>query len=130
MIDMIRVQPATRLRQQFARWATEQTPKIRTIAPHTFAVPAGLYVEAPEAVLIGALIDGHRYVSPDEEYGPDAVPLPQPDFAPLEDAPVDDGQDDDSDSAAESHMCDDCGRPYGTERGLTMHRRQKHREGA
>jgi hypothetical protein len=63
----IRVQPAARRRQEFAVWATAQDPKIRTVAPNTFAVPADLYVDAPEEILIGALVDGHRFVSPSED---------------------------------------------------------------
>lgn len=170
----IRVQPAARRRQEFASWATAQNPKIHTVAPNTFAVPAGLYADAPEEILIGALIDGQRYVSPAEDaengtpppgatawtppvlpeqeavpgeplpelppeaYGPDSAPLDPPDFAPLEDAPADDGQEpgeedsDSSDSGPEGpgHVCDDCDRPYATERGLDAHRRQKHAKGA
>lgn len=172
----IRVQPAARLRQEFALWATAQAPKIRTVAPNTFAVPGDLFVDAPEEILIGSLVDGHRFVSPSEDaaagtpppaappwtppelplvegypgkalpelpadaYGPDAVPLPPPDFAPLEDATADgdgpggdDGEgSDSSDSSGDSgaHDCADCGRPFTTDRGLTMHRRAKHSEGA
>ncbi|WP_328434576.1 hypothetical protein [Streptomyces sp. NBC_00425] len=114
MSTTIRVQPAARLRQEFALWGTSQHPKIHTVAPNTFAVPAGLYTEIPEPLLIGALVDGQRYVSPDEQeptvapvtgeqwaepgqplpevpesaYGPDSVPLTV-EFAPLEDAPAD-----------------------------------------
>ncbi|MCX4539001.1 hypothetical protein [Streptomyces sp. NBC_01669] len=34
---------------------------------NTFAVPAALFPEAPEGILIGSLVDGHRYVSPEED---------------------------------------------------------------
>ncbi|PSK57983.1 hypothetical protein B0E38_01828 [Streptomyces sp. 111WW2] len=64
---MIRVQPATARRRAFARWATAQTPKIRTVGLYLFAVPADLFVQAPEDILVGALVDGHRYVSPAED---------------------------------------------------------------
>lgn len=68
---MITVQPAAELRRDFAVWAVAQTPPIGTNSPFSFAVPAALFVEVPERILIGALIDGHRYVSPmeDEEQG-------------------------------------------------------------
>jgi len=168
MSSTIRVQPAARLRKEFALWATAQSPKVRTVAPNTFAVPGDLFTDIPEETLVGALIDGQRYVPPadtvqdaappvlpereavpgeplpelpESAYGPDSVPLPPPDFAPLEDAPADDqgpggGVSDSSDRGAEDsdpdgpHSCDDCGRPFATERGLATHRRQKHPEGA
>ena len=66
-MSMIRIRPARAQRTAFARWATAQTPKVRTTTPEDFAVPAELFVTAPEAILIGALVDGHRYVSPDED---------------------------------------------------------------
>lgn len=77
MSGTIRVQPAWRLRQEFAAWATAQSPKVRTVAPNTFAVPGGLFTGIPEEVLIGALVDGHRFISPteDAEHG---VPAPEP----------------------------------------------------
>lgn len=165
-MSTIRVQPAARRRREFAVWATAQTPKIRTVAPNTFAVPADLYVGAPEEILIGALVDGHRFVSPVEDaatgtpppdgqawvppvlplvegrpgeplpelpesaYGPDAVPLDPPDFAPLDDAPADDSDSSDPGADNDEHDCGDCGRPFGTRRGLAVHRSLKHSEGA
>lgn len=67
MNDMIEIQPAPERRRAFAVWAVAQTPKLRTVSTHAFAVPARLFVQAPEETLIGALVDGHRYVSPDED---------------------------------------------------------------
>jgi hypothetical protein len=61
---MIHVQPTPELRRAFAVWATEQRPKVRTVSTVAFAVPPNLFVTAPEEILIGALVDGHRYVSP------------------------------------------------------------------
>lgn len=111
---MIRVEPALDRRECFARWAVAQTPKIRTADHNAFSVPADLFTLAPEETLLGALVDGRPYISPDEEltgyvhperdgisggwlpevppeaYGPDSVPL---DFAPLEDAPAGDEDD-------------------------------------
>ncbi|WP_199570534.1 hypothetical protein [Streptomyces murinus] len=65
MTDMIEIQPTRAQRRAFAAWAVAQVPKIRTVGINTFAVPAGLFTEAPEEILIGSLVDGHRYVSPD-----------------------------------------------------------------
>jgi hypothetical protein len=141
MRDLIHVRPAPDLRRPFAVWATAQTPKIRTVTPDTFAVPAHLFVIAPEEVLIGATVDGHRYVSPVEDeqrerqavpgqvlpevppqaYGPDAVPLPPA---------VPDDQDEDEDEGdggqAPDFVCPDCPRAYATERGLSVHRTRAH----
>ncbi|MDX2917305.1 hypothetical protein PV370_04745 [Streptomyces sp. NE06-03C] len=71
---MIRIRPTAARRRDFARWAVAQTPKIRTVSPQDFAVPAALFVEAPEEVLIGALVDGTRYVSPVEDAARGAQP--------------------------------------------------------
>ncbi|MFD8820749.1 hypothetical protein ACFV1C_00020 [Streptomyces sp. NPDC059605] len=67
MNNMIRIQPTRDRLRPFAVWATAQTPKVRTVGVSTFAVPAHLFVEAPESILIGALIEGRRYVSPEED---------------------------------------------------------------
>ncbi|MDN3056851.1 hypothetical protein PH213_20315 [Streptomyces sp. SRF1] len=64
---MIHIQPARARRVAFARWAVAQRPKIRTVSAEAFAVPPRLFVQAPEDILIGALVDGHRYVSPEED---------------------------------------------------------------
>ncbi|MFJ4469604.1 hypothetical protein ACIP2X_19245 [Streptomyces sp. NPDC089424] len=64
---MITVKPERSRLVAFARWATAQTPKVRTVGLGEFGVPACLFVHAPEEVLIGALVDGHRYVSPSED---------------------------------------------------------------
>lgn len=161
-MSTIRVQPAARLRRDFAVWATAQAPKIRTVAPNTFAVPADLFVDVPEDILIGALVDGHRFVSPTEDaangtpppaatewtppvlpeqeavpgeplpelpesaYGPDAVPLD----LPAGEEQADSDPSDSSPDTGDGYACDDCGRPYATERGLATHRRTKHLEGA
>lgn len=62
MSDLIRIKPAPALRVPFARWAVAQTPKVRTVSPSEFAVPARLFVDAPEEILTGALVDGRPYV--------------------------------------------------------------------
>ncbi|MFI9418085.1 C2H2-type zinc finger protein [Streptomyces werraensis] len=155
MRNFIRVEPTRDNRVPFAGWACDQVPKVRTVSPQAFAVPHHLFTGIPEPLLIGALVDGHRYVSPDEDellgvfqperegtpgqalpelpdeaYPPDAVPLPTPDFAPLDDAPADDEDSDRSDRAAEhtGPYCTECDRPFKSERGRDAHRRQAHPE--
>ncbi|MEU9033760.1 hypothetical protein AB0D45_02430 [Streptomyces sp. NPDC048352] len=67
MTDLIHVQPTPAQRRAFAQWAVDQTPKLRTVGPNAFAVPAELFTQAPEEILIGSLVDGHRYISPQED---------------------------------------------------------------
>ncbi|WP_433856658.1 C2H2-type zinc finger protein [Streptomyces kronopolitis] len=67
MTDLIHVEPTPETRIALARWAVAQTPKVSTVGPNTFGIPAHLFSSVPEAALIGAQVDGHRYVSPDEE---------------------------------------------------------------
>lgn len=67
LTDMISVQPVPGSRVEFACWAVAQVPKVRTTSPATFAVPSTLFVDLPEHLLVGALVDGRRYVSPDED---------------------------------------------------------------
>ncbi|QKW06935.1 hypothetical protein HUT18_11555 [Streptomyces sp. NA04227] len=68
---MIHVRPAPEQRQPLAAWAVAQSPKVRTAGPNTFAVPARLFPDMPESVLIGAEVDGYRYrpVSEDDAAG-------------------------------------------------------------
>ncbi|MFF4391445.1 hypothetical protein ACFY0G_32350 [Streptomyces sp. NPDC001552] len=68
------VQPAPKLRRDFAGWAVAQDPKVRTASTSEFAVPAHLYGDVPEELLIGALVDGHQYVPVPPEPGPEAAP--------------------------------------------------------
>lgn len=111
MSDKIHVRPASERRRDFARWATGYTVRLRTVGPDTFAVPPHLFVDVPEELLVGAIVDGRRYRSPleDEETGTpppgrveerEAVPgepLPPvpdwaypPDAVPLPDGPAED----------------------------------------
>lgn len=114
--DMIRVEPSPERRRCFAGWAVAQSPKLRTVDYNAFAVPASLFTQAPEEILIGATVDGRPYVPvqdeqepagepyselreavpgeplpplPESAYGPDSTPL---EFAPLEDAPPGDDE--------------------------------------
>ncbi|MFK0063348.1 hypothetical protein ACIQTN_29485 [Streptomyces werraensis] len=151
---MITVKPERSRLVAFARWATAQTPKVRTVGLGEFGVPADLFVHAPEEVLTGALVDGHRYVSPSEDAAnglpepgdyqeellgvatPEALVSPAEgagDFAPLEDAPADDEEPEDQDAEQAAgdggpFACDLCPREFTTERGRDSHRRQVHRE--
>jgi hypothetical protein len=152
--DEIHIEPTPEQRVAFARWGVRQTPKVRTVGVSTFAVPARLFVQAPEEILIGALVDGHRYVSPEED-ATNGTPPPGaellgvateegfaaaggdgsgPDFAPLDDAPSgdeddeDEGQADEGDNLRTLYACPLCPRDFETERGRDTHRRQAHRE--
>lgn len=146
--DEIHIEPAPEQRQAFARWGVAQTPKVRTVGPSTFAVAPGLFVDAPEAILIGALVDGHRYVSPEED-ATNGTPAPgsellgvataegfaaaggggsAPDFAPLDDAPADEGDVQNGEDVPTLYGCPLCPRHFETVRGRDTHRRQAHRE--
>ncbi|MEU2264936.1 hypothetical protein ABZ568_00480 [Streptomyces olindensis] len=147
---MIRVQPARERRVDFAQWAIEQTPMVRTCSHIEYAVPPGLFTHMPEELLIGSLVDGHPYRSPVEEestaatsqwvtgvpgeplpevpeeaYGPEAVPLsepePEPELEPAPAAAPSEGED-------AAVTCDVCSRPFSTPRGRDTHRRQAHPE--
>jgi hypothetical protein len=60
--DLIRVRPAPERRAEFAAWAVVQQPKLRMVSHAEFGVPSRLYASMPEALLVGALVDGHLYV--------------------------------------------------------------------
>ncbi|MFB8402206.1 hypothetical protein [Streptomyces sp. NPDC055912] len=100
MTDFLHIQPAQEQRRAFARWAVAQDPKLRTVGPNTFEVPAEAFAQAPEEILIGSLVNGHRYVSPEEdaregraapgENAPETehgVPLPEQEAVPGEPLP-------------------------------------------
>lgn len=72
MSDVIRVWPAPELRQTFAQWAVAQAPPLRTVSAHEFGVPAELYAEMPEELLVGALVDDQDYVPAVAEPAPAA----------------------------------------------------------
>lgn len=113
MTGMIRVQPAPSRRRAFARWAVAQRPKLRTVGPNAFAVPPRLFAAAPEGVLLGALVDGQRYVprdrpprakpratarpgtkaaTPNPNPGPRSSPPPRPSPPPRSTEPVGPGE--------------------------------------
>lgn len=158
MSDFIHVQPDAVQRAGFARWAVAQKPKIRTVAPTVFAVPPALFAAVPEPLLIGAVVDGHRYVSPDEDQstgllgvataeglaaiapeleGIPGEPLPDvpeeaygPDSAPLDKGSQSDQSDSNPEVADETapFACGICVRDFTSTRGRDTHRRQVHPE--
>ncbi|MFD4314993.1 hypothetical protein [Streptomyces sp. NPDC058548] len=152
MSSFIRIKPTVEQRVAFAQWAVAQNPKVRTVGPSTFSVPAVLYAEVPEAVLIGATVDGHLYVSPDEDQEQagdllgvateagfteereavpgDALPdLPEeahgPGSTPL---PAPDTSSEPSEQPDGVFRCPGCDKEFTTERGRDTHHRQKHPE--
>jgi hypothetical protein len=58
---MVLVEPAGEQRQQFATWCIAQEPEVSTASHSAFAVPAELFKELPEPLLVGAYVDGHLY---------------------------------------------------------------------
>jgi hypothetical protein len=153
MTDLIYVRPAPALRRDFAIWAVAQTPKVRTTDPQTFAVPGRLFSEVPEPLMIGSTVDGHRYVSPDEDAANGTPPPSQsapadastaqeaataavasrsPEdvdrsmAAAVPAAEVADGQQEQSEGV---FPCRGCDREFTSERGRDTHHRLKHPEG-
>ncbi|PWI15963.1 hypothetical protein DI272_18685 [Streptomyces sp. Act143] len=151
----ITVRPAPQRRVDFARWAVTQDPKLRTVSPSDFAVPNELFTTMPEQLLIGAVVDGHPYVSPDEQAeptetasGPELLgvdlperegipgePLPEvpaeaypADAVPLDPAPVEESDASDASPEDEGPKCADCDRPFKNDRALAAHRRKAHPE--
>ncbi|PKA32839.1 hypothetical protein SM8_032240 [Streptomyces sp. SM8] len=78
MNPLITVQPCPEQRQALARWAVAQVPKVRTVGPSSFGVPPHLYTDMPEALLRGALVDGHPYRSPDDYEATEPAPAGAP----------------------------------------------------
>lgn len=148
--ELIHVRPTPALRRDFAAWAVAQTPKVRTVSTTDFAVPAHLFTDVPEPLLVGSTVDGHRYISPDEEQQPDELlgvfseaipgepvpPVPDeaypPDAQPLDEPLTDDSdpsdQTADTGTVGDGFTCDLCDRPFKSERGRDTHRRQAHPE--
>lgn len=130
---VIRIEPAPARRRAFAAWAVAQDPKVRTCSATEFSVPADLYAAMPEDILIGSVVDGHRYVSPELD-APFVAPLPEPareaaqtasshdNTDAMDDDP--DGPDNGDDSPA--YNCPSCPRTFTTRRGRDTHARQAH----
>lgn len=155
-MDIIRVRPDKPRRREFAAWAVARQPKIRTLSTDTFAVPVSAYVDAPEGILLGALVDDHLYVpvadtlgtpeQPQVEPGSEATDLPaaptsellgvaSPEaFTPPGPATAEQTEPDRSAPDVPSEpvlrvTCRDCRREFNSKRGLRAHRRQAHGEG-
>lgn len=158
-MDIIRIRPAVALRRDFAAWAVVQRPKVRTCGPEAFAVPAPLYVQMPEALLLGATVDGQSYVPVADTVDTPELPQAEPKSeAPgLPAAPTSDvllgvataagfaeertavpgeilpapGEGDEPTEQPDGVFpCDGCDRQFASKRGLRAHRRQAHGEGA
>ncbi|MGF0163063.1 hypothetical protein ACQRET_03335 [Streptomyces koyangensis] len=80
MNPLITVQPRPEQRRPFARWAVAQVPKVRTVGPSSFGVPPHLYTDMPEALLRGALVDGHPYRSPADYEATEPAPAGAPEL--------------------------------------------------
>lgn len=120
---MIRIEPTRALRRDFARWAVTQSPKPRTVSECAFAVHAHLFATAPEEILIGALIDGHRYISPDEDT---AQGRPAPGAQELLGVATEEGFTEPDQAAPDGASCPGCEREFSTVRGRDAHTRQVH----
>jgi hypothetical protein len=120
---------------QFARWAIAQDPPVNTVSHSEFGVPGDVYVNMPEELLVGSLIDGHPYLSPlveeaqtaasQEHEGVPGEPLPE--LPATEPAPA--AQPLPTPEPTAGFACDVCGRPFTTKHGRNSHRRQVHPEG-
>lgn len=87
MTYLVLVEPADEQRGDFARWCIAQDPEIQTASHRGFNVPADLFASLPEALLVGAYIDGHLYRHVVDQAAPaDVVPVvdgAQPEAVPL-----------------------------------------------
>ncbi|MBL0777839.1 C2H2-type zinc finger protein [Streptomyces albidoflavus] len=77
-LSLITVQPRPEQRRAFARWAVAQVPQVRTVSQSAFGVPPHLYTDMPEALLRGALVDGHPYRSPADYEATEPAPADAP----------------------------------------------------
>lgn len=78
--DVIHVRPRRDQRVAFARWAVSQRPKVRTTSAEEFGVPPVLFVDMPEDLLRGSLVDGRPYVSPLDHEDMEAAPAGAPEL--------------------------------------------------
>lgn len=134
MSDFIRVQPTRELRTEFARTVVAADGHTRMAGGGVFLVHRDVFVQLPEALLIGALIGGTPYRTVAEgdepatggalpagtmalvgEAGPETV-VPVADPLAREQSPTHSGL----------HLCADCGKTAASAAGLKAHRRAKH----
>lgn len=135
MLEVIRIEPAPARRQEFAAWAVAQDPKVRTCSATEFAVPADLYAAMPEDILIGSRVDGHRYVSPEQDAAfVEPAPAPTPETAQTdvsrgtgaEEADAPSGPEETLESGGNVFICPSCPRTFTTPRGRDTHARIVH----
>ena len=62
-MKLVRVTPSAENRKEFAKWAVRN--RVRTVTSNSFGVPVALFTEIDEALLVGAIVDGQPWVSPD-----------------------------------------------------------------
>lgn len=137
MSDFIRVQPTRELRTEFARTVVAADGHTRMAGGGVFLVHRDVFVQLPEALLIGALIGGtpYRAVAEGEEapalggvlpegtmalvgeIGPETVTVVPHDGTPVGDQHP---------TQAGLHLCADCDKVAATAAGLKAHRRAKH----
>lgn len=146
-MNLIHVRPAGDLRRDFARWAIQQAPKLRTVSEVEFAVPAHLYTHMPEELLLGAVVDGRPYVpvepEPVGEHDSEAVAAfgalggtDEPALAAVLEANARANASAGRDvaelpkSADEQTVCEaaGCDRVFDSPRGLQAHRRRAHKK--
>lgn len=84
---LVLVEPAADQLSGMAIWLLERDPGIRTASPSSFHVPAELFKDLPEELLVGAFVDGHVYRSVIEGF----EPLGRDGYRPADVVPVDDG---------------------------------------
>jgi len=72
------IEPADDQRAAFARWCLAQTPRIETASHAGSEVDSELFKQVPEALLVGAHIDGrlYRHVTPEAETEAEEVARP------------------------------------------------------
>lgn len=67
MTYLVLVEPADEQRRAFARWCLAQDPPIMTTTASGSEVPADVFRDMPEGLLVGAYVDGHLYQHVAEE---------------------------------------------------------------
>lgn len=74
MSYMVLIEPSDENRQAFAKWCLAQTPRIETASHAGSEVDSELFKQVPEALLVGAHIDGRLYRHVAEEAPAEAAP--------------------------------------------------------
>ena len=126
MDTLIIVQPGPHKRGPMALWLVSEYPEVRTVSESEFGIPPAVFTLMPEELLIGAVVDGHEYISPDLDSEPPHPPVsdPRPEMTPtLEADPLEAPQ---SKTISGLFLCEDCDKTSTSAAGLAAHRRAKH----